>query len=80
MFSLLINALDRNIFDGEVELLVAPAIDGEITILRNHVPLITPLKAGRLLLRTHQSKVEEIPIKGGILEINPQKVIVLIGE
>jgi F-type H+-transporting ATPase subunit epsilon len=77
MFRLSINALDKNIFDGEVKSLTLPGVDGELTILENHIPLITPLKEGKVSFSA-EKKSESISIKGGVLEVSPKKVIVLI--
>lgn len=77
MFSLSIRALNKNIFEGEAESLTLPGADGELTILENHIPLITPLKEGKLWFRTGKEK-PELSIHGGILEVSPEKVIVLV--
>jgi F-type H+-transporting ATPase subunit epsilon len=77
MLRLSINALDKNIFDGEVESLTLPGVDGELTILENHIPLITPLKEGKLSFVAGK-KNESVLIKGGVLEVGPKKVIVLV--
>ena len=85
MFPLSINALDKNIFQGEAESLTLPGVDGELTILENHIPLVTPLKAGKLRFKSGnpstgsgQGKTQEFLIKGGVLEVSPSKVIVLV--
>jgi len=77
MFNLSINALDKNIFDGEAESLTLPGIDGELTILENHIPLVTPLKAGKLRFKSGKQNPEFF-LKGGVLEVSPSKVIVLV--
>jgi len=86
MFNLSISALDKNIFEGEVQSLTLPGIDGELTILENHIPLITPLTQGRILIKagnpstsSGQGKEDlNFPIQGGVLEVSPEKTIVLV--
>jgi F-type H+-transporting ATPase subunit epsilon len=77
MFRLSINALDKSIFDGQAEFLTLPGAEGELTILENHLPLVTPLKEGKLSFKTG-NKEESLLIKGGVLEVGPKKVIVLV--
>lgn len=84
MFNLSISALDKEIFEGEVRSLTLPGVDGELTILKNHIPLITPLSKGKILIKTEnpstssgQGKILIFPIQSGVLEVSPQKVIVL---
>ncbi|MBI2042380.1 MAG: ATP synthase F1 subunit epsilon [Candidatus Nealsonbacteria bacterium] len=79
MFQLSINALDKNIFEGGAESLTLPGIDGELTILKNHIPLITALKEGKLRFKTDKG-ISELSIRDGILEVNPDRVIVLINK
>jgi len=76
MFQLSISALDKKIFEGDAESLTLPGVDGELTILKNHIPLVTPLKNGQLRFKSGK-KEEKFSIKGGVLEVSPQKVIVL---
>jgi len=77
MFSLSISALDKKIFEGEAESLTLPGVDGELTILKNHIPLVTSLKDGQLRLKAGK-KEEKFFIKGGVLEVRPGKVIILV--
>jgi F-type H+-transporting ATPase subunit epsilon len=77
MLRLSINALEKSIFDGEAEFLTLPATEGELTILEGHLPLITPLKPGKISFGT-KKKTESIPIKGGVLQVSPGKATVLI--
>lgn len=77
MFPLSIRALDKNIFEGEAESLTLPGAEGELTILKNHIPLITPLKEGKLWFKAGKEK-PEFSIRGGVLEVSPEKVIVLV--
>ena len=42
---------ERLVYSDEVDILVAPGIDGELGILPYHVPLMTILKAGEMRAR-----------------------------
>lgn len=64
--------LDGVKFDGKVSSVSLPSKDGEITILPNHIPLITILKKGNIKIEG-----QEIAVEGGVAEIDGEKVVVL---
>ena len=68
---------EKELFHGEVLLLVAPAIMGEIGILPGHAPLLTRLKPGSVTIRTPDEKEQHIFVSGGILEVQPHLVTLL---
>jgi F-type H+-transporting ATPase subunit epsilon len=69
--------VDETYFDGEAESLTLPGTGGELTIMGNHMPLITTLKEGTLVLRTAEG-VKEFPIKNGVLEVRADGATVLL--
>jgi F-type H+-transporting ATPase subunit epsilon len=69
---------ERIVYTNEVEMVIAPTLDGEIGILPMHVPLVTVLAAGELRVRYNDGKdVEWFAISGGYLQVHEDKVIVL---
>jgi F-type H+-transporting ATPase subunit epsilon len=60
-------------------MVVAPAADGEITILPSHVSLITTLRPGELRVRTGQDETD-IAVSGGFLEVVSNRVTVLADQ
>lgn len=76
MFPLFIIALDKILFEGETNSVTLPGSEGELTILKNHIPLITPLKEGNIKLKTKKEELN-FRINGGVLEVKPEKVVVL---
>jgi len=72
---------DRPLFQGDVDIVVAPGTEGEMGILPNHAPLLTTLKYGPLRVR-HHGREEVFAIAGGVMEVQPDLVTVLadIGE
>jgi F-type H+-transporting ATPase subunit epsilon len=72
---------DRALYEGEVDMVVAPGTEGEMGILPNHAPLLTTLGFGVLRVR-HKDGEEIFTIAGGILEVRPDVVTVLanVGE
>lgn len=67
---------DRTVFEGEVDILVAPGADGEMGILPHHAPLLTTLKPGVLKVRYH-GREEVFAVSGGVMEVRPDIVTVL---
>lgn len=67
---------DRQLFSGEVDIVVAPGTDGEMGILPHHAPLLTTLNYGVLKVR-RGGKEEVFAIAGGVMEVQPDIVTVL---
>ena len=67
---------DRMVFEGDVDIIVAPGILGELGILPSHAPLLTTLKYGILTVR-RGSEEEIFTIAGGVMEVQPDIVTVL---
>ncbi len=67
---------ERVVFSDEVDVIVAPGIEGQLGILSHHAPLMTILKPGELLVRKDGEEFSLV-ITGGFLEVRPDRVIVL---
>jgi F-type H+-transporting ATPase subunit epsilon len=67
---------ERLVFSEDVNTIIAEGIDGQMTILPKHAPLITMLAPGELVIRKDGEEMY-MSISGGFLEIRPEKVIVL---
>ena len=66
---------ERTVFEDEVDMVVAPGIEGQLGILPNHAPLVTSLTYGELILHREGREDEFIAIGGGFLEVGPPKRI-----
>ncbi len=64
------------LFSGDVESVVLPGTEGEMTILAQHAPLLTSLKPG-IVVVTSAKGAEKIFVRGGFAEVNPKGLIVL---
>ena len=67
---------ERLVFSGEVDRITAPGLEGELTILPRHAPLLTMLRPGDLRTVT-DGQVTDIAVGGGFLEVEPNRVRVL---
>lgn len=65
------------IFDGDAEMVFAPAEMGEVGILPRHTPLLTRLRPGAVRVRLEGGEEREFFVTGGILEVQPHMVSIL---
>ena len=76
---IVIAKVDQNLFDGEAESITVPASTGEMTVLPEHMPLITTLKAGCITLRvSDEAKPRQFQIKNGVLEVRRDGATVIL--
>lgn len=68
---------ERIVFDEQVEMVVAPGIEGQLGILPHHAPLITALSYGELIIHRTGQEDEYIAIGGGFLEVGPDHVTIM---
>lgn len=67
---------EKNIFQGEVTSLTVPTESGEITILPDHVNLLTSIVPGEAVIKDDK-KTHYIGVTGGFIEVNNNKVTLL---
>ena len=68
---------EKEIFSGEVDMVFASGIAGELGIAPRHAPLITLLKAGEVRVQMQDGSHQNYYVSGGILEVQPYLVSVL---
>ncbi|MBW8367675.1 MAG: F0F1 ATP synthase subunit epsilon [Arenimonas sp.] len=68
---------EEEIFQGEVQMVVATGEMGELGIAPRHAPLITRLKPGQIRVILANGEEQLFYVSGGILEVQPQVVTVL---
>ncbi|HDN27836.1 MAG TPA: F0F1 ATP synthase subunit epsilon [Thioploca sp.] len=68
---------EAEIFSGLAEMVIAPAMQGEVGIMPRHAQYITPLSEGAVRLKIDDDHEESFYISGGLLEVQPHKVTVL---
>jgi F-type H+-transporting ATPase subunit epsilon len=77
-FALRVVSVERSLFEGDVEFLIANGADGELGVLARHAPLMTILKPGPLRIQETMGGPEEVLfVGGGFLEVLPDRVTVL---
>jgi F-type H+-transporting ATPase subunit epsilon len=68
---------DKKLYEGEVKSATFPGSEGSFGVLDNHAPMIATLKAGRVELTESNNNKIEFPVKGGVVEVLRNKVVVL---
>lgn len=66
------------LYHGDAESLTAPGAEGELTVLPNHIPLVTTLKPGRVVVKKDGSEAEVFEVERGILEVTKDTATVLL--
>jgi F-type H+-transporting ATPase subunit epsilon len=69
--------VDENLYDGDAVSVTLPGSEGEMTVLGEHEPLITTLKAGIIIVHT-ESGDREFKIEGGVLEVRHEGITVIL--
>ena len=68
---------ERILFSGDVVSVIVPSIEGEMTVLAGHAPLVATLKAGIVFVQTSGSNGKEFFVNGGLVEINAASTTIL---
>ena len=66
--------------EDNIEEVVIPAYEGEMGILKDHIPIISFLKPGILKLYNSQNKEEKFYIEDGVVEFNDNCLTVLTSK
>ena len=67
---------EGRVLSTEADFVRAPGLAGELGVLPRHIPLMTPLRAGEVLVRNDEHE-EFLFVAGGFLEVLPDKVVIL---
>ena len=83
---------ESSIFQGDVEMVTVPGVDGEFQMLNNHAPIVSLLQEGKVKFsgeieidEDFQNKFTkgdknsfELLINSGTIELNDNKIIILV--
>jgi len=75
---LVISQIDKILFSGEAESVAVPGRAGEMTILAHHMPLITTLKAGNIIVKQKEGEPTKYPLTSGFLEVGKTETVILV--
>lgn len=67
---------ERVVYSDDVDVVIAPGVEGELGILPHHTPLMTTLQPGELRVRKGGEE-SSLAVSGGFLEVRPDRIIIL---
>jgi len=67
---------EGRVLSTEADFVKAPGLAGELGVLPRHIPLMTPLKTGEVMVR-NEGREQYLFVAGGFLEVLPDKVVIL---
>ena len=68
---------EKTVFEDEIDQVTLPTAEGEITVLPNHIPLISVLVPGELDIITGAGKETVMAVSGGMIEVRKNEITVL---
>lgn len=81
----IIAKVDQVLYEGQADSLTVPAVGGVMTILRSHMPLVTTLKHGALVVRLpaeaamrHGGRELQFLVEQGVLEVRRDGATVIL--
>lgn len=77
--NLSVSTPEGSLFKGEIDQLTVNTEVGEITILPNHIPLVSIVKPGELLIKQDKKNIA-LAVYGGFLEIRNNNEVVLLAD
>ena len=70
---------EKVVFQQEVDQVTLPTMDGEITILPHHIPLVTNLKSGEVRYKK-QGQESHLAVSGGFGIVRADGSVVLLAD
>lgn len=68
---------ERIVFSGDVAQVVVPGTEGDFTVLRDHAPLMSSLRAAVLTIDAEGKPTQRLFIRGGFADVSPNGLTVL---
>nr|WP_206529628.1 F0F1 ATP synthase subunit epsilon [Brevibacillus sp. SYP-B805] len=68
---------ERVVYSGEASMVIARGVEGDLGILPNHMPLVTPLKIAPVRIKTEGDKEIKMAVSGGFMEVRGDKVTII---
>ncbi|MEO8580994.1 MAG: ATP synthase F1 subunit epsilon [Patescibacteria group bacterium] len=70
---------EKELLRQEVESVTIPTVDGEITVLANHVPLFTRIKVGEVIFR-NDGEEHSVVVADGFTDVSPDNVVTIMTD
>ncbi|SFF23830.1 F-type H+-transporting ATPase subunit epsilon [Paenibacillus catalpae] len=67
---------ERKVYAETANMVSVKGVEGELGILPNHIPLVTPLRIAPVTIK-RDGKVDVLAVGGGFIEVRKDKVVIL---
>jgi F-type H+-transporting ATPase subunit epsilon len=71
---------ERLMFSGQVEQVVVPGTEGEFTVLKDHAPTMSTLRAGVVTVSEGAGKAHRLFVRGGFADVSSGGLTILAEE
>ena len=68
---------EKILFEKRVSQVSISTVMGEVTILPNHIPLVSQLASGEVVVNANGDEEDLMAISGGFVEVLPDQVVIL---
>jgi len=67
---------ERTVFSGDVDAVTLTTLEGQISVLSGHVPLVTLLQSGEMMARLGENETY-LAVSGGFAQVTRDGIVVL---
>lgn len=78
-FRFIVLTEEGSVFDDLVNKVIISTSQGEITVLKNHIPLITTVVKGRLIILKDNFEIK-YDVNDGVLKVNREETILMTNK
>ena len=68
---------EKVVFSDNPQMVSFPSYEGDMSVLKNHISIITFLRPGIIKIENHNSNLEKFFVQDGIVEFFENKLVVL---
>ncbi|OYT16378.1 MAG: ATP synthase F1 subunit epsilon [Bacteroidetes bacterium 4572_77] len=76
-FKLKIVTPTRSFFDGDVEMVIIRVAEGDIGILKDHEPIVSPVSIGPIRIKNTDGKFVEAACAGGFMTVTDEMTTIV---
>ncbi len=68
---------EKKVFEGKVEMVVIPGVEGDFGVMYNHTPIISFLRPGVLEIHNNNNNISRIFVSNGFVEVTSDNCTVI---
>ena len=77
IFKLEIISPEKIIFSEDVKMVTLPSYEGDMSVIKNHISIITFLRPGKIKVKKNNENIDEFFVEDGIVEYFNDSLVVL---